>query len=49
MQNKILIYSEQSGIQPEPDEDNYDLADQETMKAREWDEFKEANPKYVSP
>ncbi|KAF3917724.1 hypothetical protein ABW20_dc0100776 [Dactylellina cionopaga] len=36
---------EQSGIQPEPDEDNLDLADQETYKAREWDEFKEANPK----
>ncbi|KAK6354884.1 hypothetical protein TWF696_004015 [Orbilia brochopaga] len=36
---------EQSGRQPEPDEDNMDLADQETYKAREWDEFKEANPK----
>ncbi|KAJ6261277.1 Dihydroxyacetone kinase [Drechslerella dactyloides] len=35
---------EQSGRQPEPDEDNMDLADQETYKAREWDEFKEANP-----
>jgi hypothetical protein len=36
---------EQSGIQPEPDEDNLELADAETMKAREWDEFKEDNPK----
>ncbi|KAF3907886.1 hypothetical protein ABW21_db0200897 [Orbilia brochopaga] len=36
---------EQSGRQPEPDEDNLDLADQETYKARQWDEFKEANPK----
>lgn len=36
---------EQSGIGPEPDEDNFDRADQETMKAREWDEFKEANPR----
>jgi immunoglobulin-binding protein 1 len=30
---------------PEIDEDNMALADAETMKAREWDEFKEANPK----
>jgi immunoglobulin-binding protein 1 len=36
---------EASGIAPEPDEDNYEKADQETMKAREWDEFVEANPK----
>ncbi|EPS41962.1 hypothetical protein H072_4026 [Dactylellina haptotyla CBS 200.50] len=36
---------EQSGMQPEPDEDNLDLADQETYKARQWDEFTEANPK----
>lgn len=36
---------EQSGIMPEPDEDDFDRADQETMKAREWDEFKEANPR----
>ncbi|KAF3909429.1 hypothetical protein AA313_de0202193 [Arthrobotrys entomopaga] len=36
---------EQSGIQPEPDEDNLELADQETYKARQWDEFTEANPK----
>ncbi|KAJ8114215.1 hypothetical protein ONZ43_g4955 [Nemania bipapillata] len=36
---------EASGIQPEPDEDNMEKADEETMKAREWDEFKEANPR----
>ena len=36
---------EQSGIAPEPDEDDFDRADQETMKAREWDEFKEENPR----
>ncbi|ERF71570.1 hypothetical protein EPUS_00559 [Endocarpon pusillum Z07020] len=29
----------------EPDEDNIELADQETMKARAWDEYTEANPK----
>ncbi|KAF3313670.1 hypothetical protein TWF173_005741 [Orbilia oligospora] len=36
---------EASGRQPEPDEDNLELADQETYKARQWDEFTEANPK----
>jgi len=36
---------EQSGIRPDPDEDNIEKADEETTKAREWDEFKEANPK----
>ena len=36
---------EASGRQPEPDEDNYDKADEETMKARQWDEFTEENPK----
>ncbi|KAI1168417.1 TAP42-like family protein [Nemania serpens] len=36
---------EASGIQPEPDEDNIQKADEETMKAREWDEFTEANPR----
>lgn len=30
---------------PEPDEDNMAEADAATMKAREWDEFVEANPK----
>ncbi|KAI5785540.1 TAP42-like protein [Peziza echinospora] len=36
---------EKSGLQPEPDEDNYEKADAATMKAREWDEFTEANPR----
>lgn len=36
---------EQSGVPADPDEDNLDKADEETIKAREWDEFKEANPK----
>ncbi|KAI1177933.1 TAP42-like family protein [Nemania sp. FL0916] len=36
---------EASGRQPEPDEDNIEKADEETMKAREWDEFREANPR----
>lgn len=30
---------------PEPDEDDDRWADAETIKAREWDEFKEANPR----
>ncbi|KAM3424305.1 Uncharacterized protein BST61_g11158 [Cercospora zeina] len=29
----------------EVDEDDYEAADRETMKAREWDEYVEANPK----
>lgn len=36
---------EQSGVKPQVDEDDYELADRETMKAREWDEYVEANPK----
>lgn len=36
---------EASGMRPEPDEDNYEKADAETYKAREWDEFTEANPR----
>ncbi|KAK3353024.1 TAP42-like protein [Lasiosphaeria hispida] len=36
---------EASGVRPEPDEDNYEKADAETYKAREWDEYVEANPK----
>ncbi|EGS21398.1 uncharacterized protein CTHT_0032550 [Thermochaetoides thermophila DSM 1495] len=36
---------EKSWQQPEPDEDNIEKADEETMKAREWDEFIENNPK----
>lgn len=37
-----------SGLSPEPDEDDYEKGDKETVKAREWDEFVEANPKYVT-
>lgn len=36
---------EASGMPAEPDEDNLVKADEETMKAREWDEFTEENPK----
>lgn len=36
---------EASWHRPEPDEDDEDKADAETMKARAWDEFQEANPK----
>lgn len=36
---------EQSGRSAEPDEENYEKVDMETMKAREWDDFTEANPK----
>ncbi|KAI9794455.1 MAG: hypothetical protein M1816_005525 [Peltula sp. TS41687] len=36
---------EQSGRRPMVDEDDMNKADEETMKAREWDEFKESNPK----
>ncbi|PYH44537.1 IGBP1/TAP42 family protein [Aspergillus saccharolyticus JOP 1030-1] len=36
---------EASGIKPEVDEDDLNIADEETMKARAWDEFKEANPR----
>ena len=39
---------EASGRSPEPDEDNYEKGDGETMKAREWDEYVEANPKYAA-
>ncbi|CAD0088539.1 unnamed protein product [Aureobasidium mustum] len=35
----------QSNIQPEVDEDDLDKADEETMKARAWDEYVENNPK----
>ncbi|KAL8788943.1 MAG: hypothetical protein Q9195_007059 [Heterodermia aff. obscurata] len=35
----------QSGPPAEIDEGNMDHADQETMQAREWDDFKEHNPK----
>ena len=35
----------QSQVKPQVDEDDLDAADRATMKAREWDEFVEANPK----
>jgi immunoglobulin-binding protein 1 len=35
----------QSGLREQVDEDDMDKADEETMKARAWDEFKEANPR----
>lgn len=35
----------QSGIKPEVDEDDMEAADKATMKAREWDEYVEANPR----
>ncbi|KAJ5881299.1 uncharacterized protein N7473_012352 [Penicillium subrubescens] len=41
----VLQGGEQSGIKPEVDEDDFDKADEETMKARAWDEYVEANPK----
>lgn len=41
----IIQGGEQSGVQPEIDEDDLDKADEETMKARAWDEYVEANPK----
>ena len=36
---------EKSGLRPEPDEDNIEKADEETVKQRAWDDFKEDNPK----
>ena len=36
---------EQSGLEPEVDDDDFAKADEETFKARQWDEFKEANPR----
>ncbi|KAJ5127829.1 hypothetical protein N7448_008608 [Penicillium atrosanguineum] len=41
----VLQGGEQSGIIPQVDEDDFDKADEETMKARAWDEYTEANPK----
>lgn len=35
----------QSEVRPEVDEDDMDAADRETYKARQWDEFVEANPR----
>ncbi|KAK0718313.1 TAP42-like protein [Lasiosphaeria miniovina] len=36
---------EASYARPEPNEDDYEKADAETLKARAWDEYVEANPK----
>jgi hypothetical protein len=36
---------EASGIIAEPDEDDYEKGEAETLKARAWDEYVEANPK----
>ncbi|KKK13665.1 tapA protein [Aspergillus rambellii] len=41
----IIEGGEKSGQQEEIDEDDMDRADEETLKARAWDEFKEANPR----
>ena len=35
----------QSEVRAEPNEDDLDAADEETMKQRAWDEYVEANPK----
>jgi hypothetical protein len=37
--------NQQGGTEREIDEDDMSKADEETMKAREWDEFKEENPR----
>ncbi|KKF96189.1 putative protein C63.05 [Ceratocystis platani] len=34
-----------SMVKPEPDEDNEEKADAETMKARKWDDYKDDNPR----
>lgn len=36
---------EQSGVKEIIDEDDHEKMDEETMKARAWDEYVEANPK----
>ena len=36
---------ERSGVREGVDEDDVEKADEATMKAREWDEFTEANPR----
>lgn len=43
--NVIEGGGEASGQPKEVDEDDMELADAETYKARQWDEFKEANPR----
>ncbi|KAF7591233.1 hypothetical protein BBP40_001838 [Aspergillus hancockii] len=41
----VVQGGEKSGMKEEVDEDDLDKADEETMKARAWDEYKEANPR----
>ncbi|GIJ86114.1 hypothetical protein Asppvi_004987 [Aspergillus pseudoviridinutans] len=41
----IIEGGEKSGMKEEIDEDDMEKADEETMKARAWDEFTEANPR----
>ncbi|CAI7604929.1 hypothetical protein N7533_003136 [Penicillium manginii] len=41
----VVQGGEQSGIIAEIDQDDHDAVDKETMKARNWDEYVEANPK----
>lgn len=41
----VIEGGDQSATQEIIDEDDLDKADEETMKARAWDEFTEANPK----
>lgn len=36
---------EQSGIRPQINEDDLDRADEETIKARAWDDYKDENPR----
>jgi len=36
---------EASGRKPQVDEDDYRVADAATMKARNWDDFKDENPR----
>lgn len=36
---------EASGIIAEPDEDDYEKGEAETLKARAWDEYVEENPR----
>lgn len=41
----IIQGGNQPATEKEVDEDDMDKADEETMKARAWDEFKEENPR----
>jgi hypothetical protein len=36
---------EKSGIRPEPEEDDHEKMDAETLKQRAWDDWKDDNPK----